>query len=110
MKTPTSSLGRGGGTRPHSTPTVLVAGATGYIGRHTVRALHDAGYRVRALARDERRLDTVADACEVCRPARTSAGEWEKAGPGDSVLMPRGLPHAYYNRSEADSRAGPCSG
>ena len=32
-------------------------------------------------------------------------GEWEKAGPGDTVLMPRGLPHAYYNRSEADSRA-----
>jgi uncharacterized cupin superfamily protein len=32
-------------------------------------------------------------------------GEWEKAGPGDTVLMPRGLPHAYYNRTEADSRA-----
>jgi uncharacterized protein YbjT (DUF2867 family) len=65
MTTPTSaSLGRGGGARPHSTPTVLVAGATGYIGRHTVRALHDAGYRVRALARDERRLDPVADACD----------------------------------------------
>lgn len=47
-----------------SMPTVLVAGATGYIGRHTVRALHDAGYRVRALARDERRLEPVADACD----------------------------------------------
>ena len=32
-------------------------------------------------------------------------GQWETAGPGDTVLMPRGLPHAYYNRSEADARA-----
>ena len=32
-------------------------------------------------------------------------GQWEKAGPGDTVLMPRGLPHAYDNRTEADARA-----
>ena len=32
-------------------------------------------------------------------------GEWETAGPGDTVRMPMGLPHAYYNRSEAPSRA-----
>lgn len=32
-------------------------------------------------------------------------GQWETAGPGDTVLMPRGLPHAYYNRSDADTRA-----
>ena len=44
--------------------TVLVAGATGYIGSHIVRALHDAGYRVRALARDEGRLKAVRDACD----------------------------------------------
>ena len=45
-------------------PTVLVAGATGYIGRHIVEAVHDAGYRVRALARDEGKLEPVADACD----------------------------------------------
>ena len=28
-------------------------------------------------------------------------GEWTTAGPGDLVRMPRGIPHAYYNRSEA---------
>jgi deazaflavin-dependent oxidoreductase (nitroreductase family) len=48
----------------NSRPTVLVAGATGYIGGHVVRAMHDAGYRVRALARDEGRLGPVRDACD----------------------------------------------
>jgi len=43
---------------------VLVASATGYIGGHVVRALHDAGYRVRALARDPSRLASVDDACD----------------------------------------------
>ena len=27
-------------------------------------------------------------------------GEWTKAGPGDTVRMPKGLPHAYYNKTE----------
>lgn len=45
-------------------PTVLVAGATGYIGRHIVQAMHDAGYRVRALVRDRGKLEPVADACD----------------------------------------------
>lgn len=36
--------------------TVVVAGATGYLGGHVVRALSAAGYRVRALARDASRL------------------------------------------------------
>jgi uncharacterized RmlC-like cupin family protein len=31
-------------------------------------------------------------------------GSWETAGPGDTVRMPRNLPHAYYNRSEAMTR------
>lgn len=31
-------------------------------------------------------------------------GQWETAGPGDTVRMPRGLPHAYYNRGEAVTR------
>ena len=32
-------------------------------------------------------------------------GEWTTAGPGDTVRMPKGLPHAYYNRSEDITRA-----
>jgi uncharacterized protein YbjT (DUF2867 family) len=43
---------------------VVVAGATGYAGGHVARALHAAGYRVRALARDEARLVGVRDACD----------------------------------------------
>ncbi|MFJ6419288.1 cupin domain-containing protein [Paeniglutamicibacter sp. NPDC091659] len=27
-------------------------------------------------------------------------GEWTTAGPGDTVRMPMGLPHAYYNKHE----------
>jgi uncharacterized protein YbjT (DUF2867 family) len=36
--------------------TVLIAGATGYLGRYTVHAFKRAGYRVRVLARSERKL------------------------------------------------------
>lgn len=32
-------------------------------------------------------------------------GSWETAGPGDTVRMPMGLPHAYYNRGEQNCRA-----
>jgi uncharacterized RmlC-like cupin family protein len=32
-------------------------------------------------------------------------GKWEKAGPGDTVRLPKGLPHAYYNRSDEMCRA-----
>jgi uncharacterized protein YbjT (DUF2867 family) len=46
------------------TQTVLVAEATGYIGRHIARALHDAGHRVRVLARDPGRLEPVRDSCD----------------------------------------------
>lgn len=38
---------------------VLVAGATGYLGAHVTRALHEAGHFVRALARDVRRLEDL---------------------------------------------------
>ncbi|WET76740.1 cupin domain-containing protein [Amycolatopsis sp. QT-25] len=32
-------------------------------------------------------------------------GKWETAGPGDTVRMPRNLPHAYYNRGDVPTRA-----
>lgn len=44
--------------------TVLVAGATGYLGRHVVAALHRAGFVVRALARDPNRLREVQGLCD----------------------------------------------
>ncbi|MGH2505706.1 MAG: SDR family oxidoreductase, partial [Ktedonobacterales bacterium] len=42
-------------------PTVLVAGATGYLGRQIVAALRRADYPVRALARDPHRLGFAPD-------------------------------------------------
>lgn len=32
-------------------------------------------------------------------------GKWVKAGPGDLVKMPMGLPHGYYNRTDQPTRA-----
>ena len=32
-------------------------------------------------------------------------GKWVKAGAGDLVRMPMGLPHGYYNKTEAATRA-----
>jgi uncharacterized protein YbjT (DUF2867 family) len=40
---------------------VLVAGATGYLGRYIVSELKDQGYFVRALARNPKKLDDLSD-------------------------------------------------
>jgi uncharacterized cupin superfamily protein len=32
-------------------------------------------------------------------------GEWLTAGPGDTVRLPKGLPHALYNRTEDAARS-----
>ncbi|MGA8248522.1 MAG: SDR family oxidoreductase [Nocardioides sp.] len=43
---------------------VLVAGSTGYLGRHIVRELAHRGHQVRALARDSARLKSTGDAVD----------------------------------------------
>ncbi|GLY68107.1 SDR family oxidoreductase [Amycolatopsis taiwanensis] len=43
---------------------VLVAGSTGYLGRHVVRELHARGHRVRALARTPDKLAPLRDAVD----------------------------------------------
>ncbi|MFD7161418.1 SDR family oxidoreductase [Kribbella sp. NPDC059898] len=43
---------------------VLVAGSTGYLGRHIVRVLKDRGHYVRALARNPARLEPVRDSVD----------------------------------------------
>ena len=40
---------------------ILVAGATGYLGRNVVKAFKDRGYWVRALGRSEARLDPIKE-------------------------------------------------
>jgi len=42
--------------------TVLIAGATGYLGRYTVHAFKQAGYRIRVLARNEKKLAQQGEA------------------------------------------------
>lgn len=32
-------------------------------------------------------------------------GVWSKAGPGDLVRMPKGIPHGYFNKSDKPCRA-----
>jgi uncharacterized protein YbjT (DUF2867 family) len=44
-------------------PKVLVAGGTGYLGGYVIRALHAAGYPVRALVRSESRLGALRPLC-----------------------------------------------
>ncbi len=47
-------------TKPNDqSKTVLVAGASGYLGRHVVRSLVSEGHRIRALVRDPQRLRDV---------------------------------------------------
>jgi nucleoside-diphosphate-sugar epimerase len=41
----------------HASDTIAVTGATGYVGGRLVPALLDAGYRVRCLVREPRKLD-----------------------------------------------------
>jgi len=43
--------------------TAVVAGATGYLGRHVVKALHARGFRVRAVVRDPKRLGSALSFC-----------------------------------------------
>jgi uncharacterized protein YbjT (DUF2867 family) len=40
---------------------ILVAGATGYLGRYLVKVFSEHGYQVRALARDPKKLDNLND-------------------------------------------------
>ncbi len=44
----------------------LVAGATGYLGRHVVRTLKERGVRVRALGRNEAKLDPIREYADEC--------------------------------------------
>ncbi len=61
-----------------------MAGATGYSGDAVVRALHDAGHRVRALARDAQRLGELR---ELCEGNRNLVKGTQAAGVADFVFL-----------------------
>lgn len=43
---------------------IVIAGATGYLGRYVVKSAHSRGYRVRALVRSEARLGDARPMCD----------------------------------------------
>ena len=47
---------------PTLAPTLAMTGATGFVGRHVVRALHERGDRVRVLSRATSDLSPIRDA------------------------------------------------
>ncbi|MEM8985516.1 MAG: NmrA family NAD(P)-binding protein [Pseudomonadota bacterium] len=51
-------------------PTVLVVGATGYLGGHLIQAFHRAGYSVHALARTPDKLERLSSYIDVAHAVR----------------------------------------
>lgn len=98
--------------RPGDRPdrgTVVVCGATGYLGGHVVRALHADGWRVRALVRDASRLGDAADSCDevfVGRPTEpeTLEGVFDGADAAFSSIGTRSFRRRPTFR-EVDERA-----
>ena len=68
-------------------PKVLVAGATGYLGKFVVRKLHAAGYPVRALARDPKRLGDVRELCTEVVVAEATKPETLGELIGDATVL-----------------------
>ena len=70
---------------------VLVAGATGYLGRHLVRALIDAGCQVRALVRRPEQAAALPDDPVGGAPDRSFSGRYAVAAGAFVAGMLAGL-------------------
>jgi dihydroflavonol-4-reductase len=66
---------------------VFLTGATGFIGRHVLHALLDAGYRVRALVRPNARPLPPHERCTLVQGDLRCAGELVRAIDGCRYLM-----------------------
>lgn len=82
-----------------SLPKVLVAGATGYLGKYVVKALHAAGYPVRALARDPSRLGEVRPLCAEVVTAEATKPETLGDLVGDATVLVSSLGKHDFKRS-----------
>lgn len=78
----------GSGMQTRERPLAVVAGATGYIGRHVVVALARNGWRVRAIARSPAKLEPIRDAVhEVFEAEATRPGALRGACKGADAVF-----------------------
>jgi nucleoside-diphosphate-sugar epimerase len=75
--------------------TVLITGASGFIGKPMVRALAASGWTVRAAARDPTAIPDIADVERVALPDLARAADWSQVVGGVShVVHLAGIAHA----------------
>ncbi|MDX2287373.1 MAG: NAD-dependent epimerase/dehydratase family protein [Hyphomicrobiaceae bacterium] len=98
---------------PRERPTILVTGATGFVGRAMVPALVRSGWRVRAAARDVSDLAEAAGVVRAPLPDLSRPPDWRPLLDGvDAVVhlagiahMSRAIPEARYTAVNAEAVA-----
>jgi UDP-glucose 4-epimerase len=90
---------------------VLVTGASGFLGKHMVRALAANGWKVRAAARDPAAIPDVTGVERIALPDLTRAADWTPLVEGATQVMhlagiahaPGQLPDEVYARINSEA-------
>lgn len=91
--------------------TVLVTGASGFIGKHVIRALAKGGWEVRAASRDPAAIPAMAHIERVAMPDLSRPADWSPLIEGVSCILhlagiahaPGKLPDELYARINAEA-------